>query len=298
MRSTPETPSTSAWWVFETSAQRAVVEALDEPQLPQRLRAVQALGEDPRGERVRACPRSPGAAAPVWRTWYSRLNVGSSIQRQRPRPERRRGELLAVARDEVQPRADVRRRSSRYGGARALEQRDAADVHVRARRPPGAGSSRRRALRRVEMFLGHLPRERIAFVTWPTTLPRRPHHRLLDRHRPRHRASTSPRRGWTVYATARRVETLADLEAAGCRTLALDVTDEASMQRGRRGASSARHGAVGVLVNNAGYSQSGTVEEVADRRRSAASSRRTSSARCGCASSCCPGCASRAGARS
>src|SRR5919108_2201233 len=36
--------------------------------------------------------------------------------------------------------------------------------------------------------------------------------------------------GWTVYATARRPETLADLEAKGCRTLALDVTDEASMR--------------------------------------------------------------------
>jgi len=29
--------------------------------------------------------------------------------------------------------------------------------------------------------------------------------------------------GWTVYATARRPETLTELEAAGCRTLALDV---------------------------------------------------------------------------
>ena len=35
--------------------------------------------------------------------------------------------------------------------------------------------------------------------------------------------------GWTVYATARRPESIADLKAAGCRTLALDVTDEASM---------------------------------------------------------------------
>jgi len=36
--------------------------------------------------------------------------------------------------------------------------------------------------------------------------------------------------GWTVYATARRPETLGALEAKGCRTLALDVTDEASRQ--------------------------------------------------------------------
>ena len=69
------------------------------------------------------------------------------------------------------------------------------------------------------------------------------------------------RAGWPVWATARRVETLAELEAAGCRTLALDVTDEASMQAAVE-AVRAQDGAVGVLVNNAGYSQSGAVEEV------------------------------------
>src|SRR3954463_10639864 len=68
-------------------------------------------------------------------------------------------------------------------------------------------------------------------------------------------------RGWTVYATARRREALAELEARGARTLALDVTDEASMQAAVD-AVSAAEGAVGVLVNNAGYSQSGAVESV------------------------------------
>jgi NAD(P)-dependent dehydrogenase (short-subunit alcohol dehydrogenase family) len=68
-------------------------------------------------------------------------------------------------------------------------------------------------------------------------------------------------RGWPVYATARRVEAVADLEAAGCRTLALDVTDEASMRSAVEQVER-DHGAVGVLVNNAGYSQSGTIEEV------------------------------------
>ena len=67
--------------------------------------------------------------------------------------------------------------------------------------------------------------------------------------------------GWTVYATARRRETLAELEAAGCRALALDVTDEGSM-RAAVDAVRADEGAVGVLVNNAGYSQSGAVESV------------------------------------
>jgi NAD(P)-dependent dehydrogenase (short-subunit alcohol dehydrogenase family) len=68
-------------------------------------------------------------------------------------------------------------------------------------------------------------------------------------------------KGWTVYATARRPETLANLEAAGCKTLACDVTDEGSM-RAVVDAVVAAEGAVGVLVNNAGYSQSGAVESV------------------------------------
>ena len=67
--------------------------------------------------------------------------------------------------------------------------------------------------------------------------------------------------GWTVYATARRLDTLSDLEAAGCKTLPLDVTDEASMSAAVN-AVIAAEGAVGVLINNAGYSQSGAVESV------------------------------------
>jgi NADP-dependent 3-hydroxy acid dehydrogenase YdfG len=68
-------------------------------------------------------------------------------------------------------------------------------------------------------------------------------------------------RGWKVYATARRPETLAELAARGCETLALDVTDEGSMQAAVDAISQAQ-GAVGVLINNAGYSQSGAVETV------------------------------------
>ena len=67
--------------------------------------------------------------------------------------------------------------------------------------------------------------------------------------------------GWKVYATARRPETLEDLRQRGCQTLALDVTDEASM-RAAVDAVTEAEGAVGVLVNNAGYSQSGAVETV------------------------------------
>ena len=69
------------------------------------------------------------------------------------------------------------------------------------------------------------------------------------------------RAGWPVYATARRVETLDALRDAGCKTMALDVTDDASMQRAVAEVVG-EHGAVGVLINNAGYSQSGPIEEV------------------------------------
>jgi NAD(P)-dependent dehydrogenase (short-subunit alcohol dehydrogenase family) len=68
-------------------------------------------------------------------------------------------------------------------------------------------------------------------------------------------------RGWPVYATARRPETLTELAQAGCKTLRLDMTDEESM-RAAVAEVEREHGTVGVLVNNAGYSQSGPVEEV------------------------------------
>jgi NAD(P)-dependent dehydrogenase (short-subunit alcohol dehydrogenase family) len=76
------------------------------------------------------------------------------------------------------------------------------------------------------------------------------------------------KKGHTVYATARRPESIADLEAKGCKTLALDVCDEASMQAAVDHVVAAE-GAVGALVNNAGYSQSGALEalDMADVRR-------------------------------
>ncbi|HEU4948783.1 MAG TPA: oxidoreductase [Kribbella sp.] len=64
----------------------------------------------------------------------------------------------------------------------------------------------------------------------------------------------------TVYATARRPDALADLAEAGARTLALDVTDEKSMVEAVAQVE-AEHGSVGVLVNNAGYGEYGTIEE-------------------------------------
>lgn len=69
------------------------------------------------------------------------------------------------------------------------------------------------------------------------------------------------KKGWTVYASARRPESIADLAEVGCKTLRLDVTDEDSM-RAAVAEIEREQGAVGVLINNAGYSQSGPVEQI------------------------------------
>ncbi|HSR23786.1 MAG TPA: SDR family NAD(P)-dependent oxidoreductase, partial [Candidatus Eisenbacteria bacterium] len=67
--------------------------------------------------------------------------------------------------------------------------------------------------------------------------------------------------GLRVYATARRLDTLADLASRGIATMALDVTDEASMTAAVA-AVEADAGAVGTLINNAGYGLYGPVEQV------------------------------------
>jgi len=64
-----------------------------------------------------------------------------------------------------------------------------------------------------------------------------------------------------VFASARRREAIEDLADHGCRTLALDVTSDESMQAAVA-AVVEEAGAVGVLVNNAGYSLSGAIETV------------------------------------
>lgn len=68
-------------------------------------------------------------------------------------------------------------------------------------------------------------------------------------------------RGFTVYATARRLEAIQDLESKGCRPLALDVNDEQSM-RAAVAAVEKAEGSLWALVNNAGYSQSGAIEDI------------------------------------
>ena len=82
-----------------------------------------------RAASARSWSSLPGSGSAVWRRWYSRLKLASSTHSGRPVSSGGTRELLAVARDEVQPAAHVvgevveRRR-------RALEDHDGADVHV------------------------------------------------------------------------------------------------------------------------------------------------------------------------
>ncbi|RKP04724.1 hypothetical protein THASP1DRAFT_20794 [Thamnocephalis sphaerospora] len=60
-------------------------------------------------------------------------------------------------------------------------------------------------------------------------------------------------RGCTVYATARRIEAMSDLQALGIKTLKLDVTDKASIINAVKEVLAAE-GHIDILVNNAGMS--------------------------------------------
>jgi NAD(P)-dependent dehydrogenase (short-subunit alcohol dehydrogenase family) len=69
------------------------------------------------------------------------------------------------------------------------------------------------------------------------------------------------RRGHRVYATARRREALAPLEADGIRALALDVNDDASIATAFDTVNR-EAGHLDLLVNNAGFSQVGAVVDL------------------------------------
>lgn len=67
--------------------------------------------------------------------------------------------------------------------------------------------------------------------------------------------------GYITYATARRPDTLKELADKGIHTLALDVTNEDSMVAAVKQIEAA-HGAVAILVNNAGYGEYTPLEEL------------------------------------
>ncbi|MEP7455036.1 oxidoreductase [Phyllobacterium sp. SB3] len=67
--------------------------------------------------------------------------------------------------------------------------------------------------------------------------------------------------GYAVYGGARRIERMQEIEAAGGKVIALDVTDDTSMVAAVEEVIRER-GRIDVLINNAGYGQFGALEDV------------------------------------
>ncbi|MEA2435168.1 MAG: hypothetical protein QOG54_2625 [Actinomycetota bacterium] len=66
-------------------------------------------------------------------------------------------------------------------------------------------------------------------------------------------------KGWNVYASARKLGSIGELKGKGCKLVALDVTDSDSIESAVASIESS-DGAIGALVNNAGYGLHGAVE--------------------------------------
>ncbi|HCO25467.1 MAG: short-chain dehydrogenase/reductase [Gimesia sp.] len=68
-------------------------------------------------------------------------------------------------------------------------------------------------------------------------------------------------KGYTVYAAARRVEKMRDLESLGAHIMHMDVTDTESVNAGVAKVIEEQQ-RIDVLFNNAGYGSYGTIEDV------------------------------------
>jgi NAD(P)-dependent dehydrogenase (short-subunit alcohol dehydrogenase family) len=69
------------------------------------------------------------------------------------------------------------------------------------------------------------------------------------------------RNGWTVYATARDTDDIADLADRGMRTLELDVTEDDDVENAV-GTVIDENDRIGCVVNNAGYGETAAVEDL------------------------------------
>ncbi|TMW67885.1 hypothetical protein Poli38472_007557 [Pythium oligandrum] len=74
-------------------------------------------------------------------------------------------------------------------------------------------------------------------------------------------ALAARKRGDLVIATARKIDSLKELQALGCEALTLDVTSDDASVKDIVAKAHAFYGRIDVLVNNAGFAAQGAVEE-------------------------------------